>query len=483
MDLRAYVRALRGHWLLALSALVLSLSAAGLVTWQTTPLYSASTRLFVSTPGTSDAAAAYQGDLFSQQRVTSYAELLDGDELAARVVNSLDLGTTPEALTSAITARVVPQTVILEATVTDPSPERAQMIADGVGEAFSELVTELETPPGQELATVNVTVVQSARLPTNPASPSWTTNLGLAAVLGMLVGVGLAVLREQLDNTVKRMEDVEEITDASVIGGVLFDADFPKKPIMRQLRGQSRSAEAFRQIRTNLQFLNIDDPPRVLVISSSVPGEGKTTTAIALAIVLAQSGQRVVLVEGDLRRPRVTKYLDIVSGTGLTSVLAGVASLEDVMQPLGDGKLSVLGSGPTPPNPSEILGSAHMRHLIAELREANDYVVIDSSPLLPVTDAAVLGALSDGVVLVTRHGVTKKEQLRQSVQMLRSVDAKLLGVVLNMVPPKSATAYGYGYGYGYAADKPARKNGVRAASPKHEAFDTAPVPVVREVKK
>jgi receptor protein-tyrosine kinase len=209
-----------------------------------------------------------------------------------------------------------------------------------------------------------------------------------------------------------------------------------------------------------LQFLNIDDPPRVLVVVSSVPGEGKTTTAISLAIVLAQSGQRVALVEGDLRRPRVTQYLDIVSGAGLTNVLAGVASLEDVLQPVGDGKLTVLASGPNPPNPSEMLGSAHMRDLIGELRESNDYVVIDSSPLLPVTDGAVLGALSDGVVLVTRYGATKRDQLRQSAQMLRSVDAKLLGVVLNMVPPKSATAYGYGYGYGYAADKPAQKTGV-----------------------
>ena len=160
-------------------------------------------------------------------------------------------------------------------------------------------------------------------------------------------------------------------------------------------------------------------------------------------------------------------------------MLAGVASLDDVMQPLGDGKLSVLGSGPTPPNPSEMLGSAHMRKLITELREANDYVVIDSSPLLPVTDGAVLGALSDGVVLVARHGVAKKEQLRQSVQMLGSVDAHLLGVVLNMVPAKSAMAYGYGYGYGYVADKPVRTAGVRARGSRHMSDDTSPVPIVR----
>ena len=478
MNLRELGQAIRAHWVLALAALLLGVAVAGVATWQTTPLYASSTRLFVSTPGSQDAATAYQGNLFSQERVTSYAELLEGEQLAARVVDSLNLDISPEAVAGKITAIVVPSTVILQATVTDPSPERAQMIADAVGAEFAEFVTLLETPPGQELPTVKVTVVQNPRLPTSQVSPSVTRNVGLGAILGLLAGIGFAVLREQLDNTVKRSEDVEEIAGSAVIGGVLFDSDFAKKPIVRQLRGQSRSTEAFRQIRTNLQFLNIDNPPRVLVISSSVPGEGKTTTAIALATVLAQSGQRVALVEGDLRRPRVTKYLDIVSGTGLTNVLAGAASLEYVMQPLGDGKLTVLGSGPTPPNPSEMLGSAHMRQLITELRESNDYVVIDSSPLLPVTDGAVLGALSDGVVLVTRHGVTKKEQLRQSAQMLRSVDAKLLGVVLNMVPPKSATAYGYGYGYGYVADKPVRTSGVRARGSRHKSDDTSPVPVV-----
>lgn len=479
MSFPDYFRALRAHWTLALAALLLALAGASGLTSQITPLYAATTYMFVSTPSSDDTTAAYQGNLLSQQRVTSYAELLERERLAARVVNSLNLDTTPEALSSEISATVVPETVILQATVTDPSPGRAQAIADAVGAEFPKLVAELETPPGQDRANVSVTVIETARLPTTAVSPSWTRNLVGAGVLGLLAGLGLAILRDQLDNTVKRTEDVEEIAGSAVIGGVLFDSDFPKKPIARQLRGQSRSAEAFRQIRTNLQFLNIDNPPRVLVISSSVPGEGKTTTAIALAVVLAQSGQRVALVEGDLRRPRVTKYLDIVSGTGLTNVLAGVASLEDVMQPLGDGKLTVLGSGPTPPNPSEMLGSAHMRQLITELREANDYVVIDSSPLLPVTDGAVLGALSDGVVLVTRHGVTKKEQLRQSVQMLRSVDAHLLGVVLNMVPPKSATAYGYGYGYGYVADKPVRKKGQRSERSSHVSADTAPVPAVR----
>lgn len=482
MDLQDYLRAIRAHWRLAVVVVLLAIGAAGFATYRTTPLYAASIQLFVSTPGTSDAATAYQGDLFSQQRVTSYAQLMGGERLATRIVDSLDLDDSPGAVSDAITASVIPETVILQATVLDASPEQAAAIATAVGEEFPLLVADLETPPGQELATVKVTVVEAAEVPTSPVSPSLVRNLGLAAILGLLAGIGLALLREQLDNTVKRPQEVEELADSAVIGGVVYDADIAKRPLPRQLRGQSRTSEAFRQIRTNLQFLKVDSPPRVLVVSSSTPGEGKTTCAISLAIVLAQSGQRVALVEGDLRRPRVTRYLNLVGGVGLTNVLAGVADLAEVLQPMGDGKLTVLAAGPTPPNPSELLGSSHMRQLIADLRDANDYVVIDSSPLLPVTDGAVLAALSDGVVLVARHGATKREQLRQSAQMIRSVDATLLGVVLNMVPPKSQAADSYGYGYGYAADKPVRPAEGRGRRAKHEQaeqHDTSPVPAVR----
>ncbi len=477
MELRDFLRAIRARWALTTLAVLMAVIAAGVWTWQTIPQYESTTQLFVSTPGSDDTTAAYQGNLFSQQRVTSYAELLEGDELASMVIESLELDMNQDEVTGAITASVIPETVILQATITDPDPQRARAIAEAVGREFAILVDVLETPPGAETAPVKVTVVQQPRLPTIPVEPNVARNLGIGAVLGLILGLALAVLREQLDNTVKRVDDIEEVAGASVIGGVMYDADIANKPLARQLQGQSQTAEAFRQIRTNLQFLNVDDPPRVLVVTSSLPGEGKTTIAIGIALVLAQSGERVVLVEGDLRRPRVTRYLNMVEGAGLTNVLAGRVSIEETLQPLGDGKLSVLASGPTPPNPSEMLGSTHMREMIRELRENSDYVIIDSSPLLPVTDGAVLAAVCDGVVLVTRHGVTKREQLRQSAQTLQSVDGRLLGVVLNMVPVKSSGSYGYGYGYGYESDKRRRHTEPSADDRRKPVeYDTPPVP-------
>jgi receptor protein-tyrosine kinase len=181
-----------------------------------------------------------------------------------------------------------------------------------------------------------------------------------------------------------------------------------------------------------------------------------------------------MLVEADLRRPRVTAYMGLVGGAGLSNVLAGTAELDDVTQLWGDGKLSVLGAGPMPPNPSELLGSAHMRALLDRLREENDFVVIDAPPLLPVTDAAVLSVAADGCLLVTRYGSTRRDQLAEAANVLTRIDANLLGVVINRLPQSAAISRGYGYGYGYRPDpgrvpvaEPASRRGRRTGRRRH----------------
>jgi receptor protein-tyrosine kinase len=449
VELKDVLQALRsGWWLLALSVL-LAVGAAAAVTWTAKPLYASTTRLFVSTAGATDTSAAYQGDLFSQQRVTSYAELLRGEQLAARVIDDLDLELSPAEVAAKVSAAPVADTVILDVTVTDTSPERARDIAGSLGRQFTRQVTTLETPAGAEISTVKVTTVQSADRDSTPVSPDPLRNLALGAALGLMVGLGLALLRSRLDNTVKTAEDVDQVAGVGVIGTVPEDPRLAEDHLVTRLAEQSVTAEAYRAIRTNLQFLDVDHPPRAIVISSAIPGEGKSTLAVNLATVLAQSGNRVMLLEADLRRPRVTRYMGLVGGAGLTNVLAGSADLDEVVQPWGDGKLNILAAGPMPPNPSEMLGSAQMRALLAEVRETHDFVVIDAPPLLPVTDAAVLAVLSDGCVLSTRFGRTRREELAEAAAALARIDARLLGVVLNRV---SAAARGYGYGYGYGAD-------------------------------
>jgi succinoglycan biosynthesis transport protein ExoP len=438
LDLKDVLNAVRSGWWLLVGGLLAGLSVAGVMTWLATPLYASSTQLFVSVAGSTDTSAAYQGNLFSQQRVTSYAQLLPGAQLAGRVVDELDLDLTPAQVARTVTATPLPDTVILEVTVTDTSAERARDIAESLGRQFTAEVTNLET----DVSTVKVTTVQPAKLDPDAVSPDVTRNLALGAVLGLLIGLGLALLRSKLDNTVKTHDDVQALTGAGLIGTVLEDPRLDDVHVVAALDEHSMTAESFRAIRTNLQYLDVDNPPRVIVVASSVPGEGKST----------QSGSRVTLVEADLRRPRVTRYMGLVGGAGLANVLAGTADLDEVTQPWGDGKLSVLAAGPMPPNPSEMLGSAQMRSLLDTLRETQDYVVIDTPPLLPVTDAAVLSVLADGCVITTRFGKTRREQLAEAAATLSRIDAKLLGVVLNRVPQAAAAARGYGYGYGYKAD-------------------------------
>lgn len=452
MDLKDVLKAVRSGWWLLVGTVLAGVAAGGLLAWSAVPLYASSTQLFVSTAGTADTAEAYQGNLFSQQRVTSYAELLRGVHLAGRVVESLGLDLTPEEVARKVTATVVPDTVILHVTVTDTSPARAQEIARSLGREFSEQVTDLETPAGGTTSTVKVTTVQPAEYDATPVSPDVKRNVGLGAVLGAILGLGLARLRNGLDNSVKSNDDITEATGAGVIGMILEDRMIEDDHLVADLGPGSITAEAFRSIRTNLQFLNVDRPPRVIVVSSSLSGEGKSTLAVNLATMLAQSGSRVMLIEADLRRPRATRYMGLIGGAGLSNVLAGTVALSDVAQPWGDGKLVVLAAGPMPPNPSEILGSDQMRALLANLRHMYDYVVIDAPPLLAVTDAAVLSVMSDGCLLATRYGKTRREQLTEAAASLKRIDATLLGVVLNRVPQSVATMNGYGYSYGYESD-------------------------------
>ena len=451
MDLRDYLNILRHRWLLIASVTLGVVALAALATWRTTPQYASSTDLFISTSQASDDNQAFQGSQFSLQRVKSYAEMVNQNEITRRVIQRLDLDETPAELSEQITATSQLDTVILTITVTDPSPERAQRIAETTADVFVGYVGELETPPGQDQATIKATVTNQATEPKSPVSPQPLRNLGLGLVLGLLLGAGLAVLRETLDTSVKTHRQLEELAEAPVIGAIPFDGGADGAPLISEIDTYAPRAEAFRVLRTNLQFIDPDANKKVFVLSSALPGEGKSTTACNLALALAEGGQKVALVEGDLRRPRVAQYLGLVDAVGLTTVLVGRIDLPDAMQETQFPGLSVLSSGKTPPNPAELLQSRAMNSLIGQLRDEYGVVLIDAPPLLPVTDAALIASVVDGAVLVVRHGKTSADQVRGAVERLEGVGAKPVAAVFNMTPTKTGRyGYGYGYGYGYA---------------------------------
>lgn len=399
----------------------------------------------MSTTAGASASEAYQGNLSSQQRVLSYTKLLTGESLAQRTVDKLQLDITAKALQEKVSASAPAETVLIDVSVLDPSPIQARDIANALSDEFVVMVSELETPPDGDRPDARVVVEQYATTPSEPAIPKKGLNLAIGVALGLVLGIGLALLRDLLDNTVKEREVLEEIAGVGTLASIPLDKHRRKDPAISFAEDQSTIAEAFRELRTNLQFVEVDDPPRVLVVTSSLPSEGKSVTAVNIALALAEAEHNVVLVDGDLRRPKLAEYLNLIGSVGFSTVLSGRASLPEVLQQTRFQRLAVLTAGALPPNPSELLGSLAAQKVLGELRAGFDYVIVDSSPLLPVTDAAVLAAAADGALVISRFGKTKRDHLAHAVGNLRNVEARILGAILTMTPTRGIASYDYGY--------------------------------------
>lgn len=451
MELRDYVRILHKSWVLILVSTLLGIAIAAAYSLTVTPRYQSTTQLYVSVR-TEGAATGdlVQGTTFARQVVASYVDIVNTAIVLDPVIEELDIDVTSSQLARQVTASSPLNTVLIDITVTDKDPERAAAVADAVAASFTRTVQDnLEKPSGENPSPVQITTVQPAVVPTSPASPNVPLNLVLGALIGLALGVGAAVLRTVLDTRIHSLHDIEHVTDRPLLGGIALDPDAKKRPLIVHADPRNPRAESFRTLRTNLQFLTVEGGPASFVISSAGPGEGKSTTTANLAISLAETGARVVLVDGDLRIPKVAEYLGIEGGVGLTDVLIGRAELADVLQRWGRNQLFVLPAGRIPPNPSELLGSTSMDNTLAALTEHFDYVLIDAPPLLLVTDAAVIGKKTSGAILVAASGATKKPELAGAVRSLETAGVNLLGVIVTMLPTKGPDSYGYGaYTYG-----------------------------------
>lgn len=458
MTLHDYLTILRRSWpVILIATIVGTLIALGL-SLAMTPVYQATSQLFVSVKSAGAAGDAYTGGLFVQQRVKSYVDVVDSPAVLEPVIEELGLDSTYIGLASQVSATTPPNTVLLNVSATDTSPAQAAKIANAVAASYANEIARLEGAKttmdglprlggnGNQIP-VQATVIKPAEVPTAAIFPRTQLNVLLGALLGLLVGVGIAVLRFTLDTSVKSSEELEQSADSTTLGVVTFDPDAKTNPLVT-LRGTPR-AEAFRSIRTNLQYVDVDNPPRTVVITSSLPEEGKSTTACNLAIAVAQAGSKVLLLEADLRRPKVAEYLGVDGSRGLTDVLIAQATLDNTIIHWQRGLLDFLPAGAIPPNPSELLASHQMADLLAELAKRYDLVILDAPPLLPVTDAAILSTAADGAILVARHGTIKREQVADSADALRQVNARIFGTVLNFVPMRKRRKYGYGYEYGY----------------------------------
>jgi polysaccharide biosynthesis transport protein len=332
------------------------------------------------------------------------------------------------------------------------------------------------------LRSSNIRVVDPALAPASPSRPQKARNILLAILVGLVGGVGLALFREYLDNTVKSPDDIEALTGLPSLAVVpslpglnghhkRFSpfarealpaaASAPRVELLAFVQPKSQISEAFRALRTSLLLSQAEHPPQVILVTSALPREGKTTAAVNLAVTLAQLGDRTLLMDSDLRKPGVRRVLNLTVGKegGLSSYLAGVLTLDEAIVTHPTIKnLEALTTGPVPPSPADLLSSHRMREALVELRRRYKFIVIDSPPILAATDAVILSSLTDGVLLVVRSGETPKEAFTRTCDLLGAVKSRLLGVVLNAVDSNapdyyySYRYYPYAYGYGYGED-------------------------------
>jgi capsular exopolysaccharide synthesis family protein len=445
LDLRDTIRILRRNWILVTAVSLVGLLLGGAFSMLTKPTYTSETQLFVAIQGSGSIQELQQGNNFGQARVQSYVKTIGTPVVLQPAIDALGLNITADELAGQVKATTDVDTVLISIAVSDHSPVQAAAIAQAVADSLIKAVDSLEKPKTGGASPVSLSIIKPATAPLAPSAPNTRLNLLLGLIAGLGLGLGGALLRGTLDNRIRGEADLRRVTDAPLLGGVSFEPDAMKKPLLTQAPPQSPRAEAFRRLRTNLQFANVSGHARTVLVTSSLPGEGKTTTATNLAIALAQAGQAVCLIDADLRRPMVSDYLGLERNAGLTTALLGTADVNDLLQPWGEDNLFVLTSGQVPPNPSELLGSDEMKHLITRLDQAFDTVVVDAPPLLPVTDAAVLSQHVGGVVLVVGSQKLKRQDLEKSLEALDLVEANLLGVVLNKLPVKGQDAYSYSY--------------------------------------
>lgn len=443
-DLRYYGRLVLNYWQGILSCFMICILLAFVWTLAQPRIYSASSSALVLATESADVSAALAGDNLAKSKAVSYKSIAGTRPVADRVANELKLSVNPDLLLENIEVSVPTNTAEIRVTAFAEGAQSARVLADTWIAALVEQVNELESAAigPENTSTVKIQPLGQAILPTVPVSPNVPLILVLGGVFGLALGVGYAMVRSRIDRKIRNSKTLERL-GINVVGVLPRFKPLTKHRTIVDFRQEDdRNGEAYsytesiRELRTNLNYIDIDNPPRTILITSSVPSEGKSSIIANLAVALAKAGKNVVLVDADLRRPTQTELFSLFSGAGLTDVLTRKAEIDDVLQPYGPvPNLQVMGAGRIPPNPSELLGSKSMALLLQELA-VNSVVLVDTPPLLSATDAAVLSTVTDGVILAVRAGHTSSIEVDQALQSLQRVDARILGAVLNQVPTK-----------------------------------------------
>ena len=458
MELIQYWRVMRRWaWLIILCPLLAAL-AAGLISLQLPKVYEAQVSLLVR-PAQPLAVVPGSAPLTADQVLRTYAALMTERPILERVISDEALPTDPVKLSRQITVTPVPSTTILNVAVRDTDPDRARrtantLVADFLADVKAIQRSEANAPTASSAD--NLVVKSPAILPTEPVWPKPLLIVALALIAGLAVGAGLAFLLDSMDQSVRSDDILRERVGLVPLGHISFILAKPdRRGELLTLAGDSPVVEAYKALRTNLLFSSVDKEVKTIVITSAGPNEGKSRTAANLAIVLAQAGHPTLLVDADFRRPSQHRIFGRIRNIGLSNLIVQdqpEAALFVADEQVKD--LVILASGPTPPNPSELLGSAQMNGLLARFRKHFDYVVIDTPPVNAVTDASVLAANMDAAILVVDTNKATYTAVQHAKQALDRVGARVLGSVMNKMKATGGRSYYSEYGYGYGPGAP-----------------------------
>lgn len=445
------LRIIRKHVIAAIITFVVVFAAVCAYTLLTPPKYSSTAQVFAtysdSAPNSGDISTINSASSYISNQIKSYPTLATTESVLQPVIDDLGLTVTVKQLAAQLTVTNPSQTAFVNITVEDASPQQSAAIANAVAQSLSSVVQNSLYASDQK-SPVKLSVVQQAYEPTSPSSPKVALNMAIGIAAGAILGVFVALIKDLLSTRIQEAHDLQEIIDAPIMGRIPDDEALKSSTPVIISAPSSSIAEEYRRIRTNLSFTQPVEgtKSRLVVISSVSPNEGKTTTSCNIAATLAENGASVLLIDADLRHPSVADKLSLEGNAGLAHVLSGQAAVKDVVQRYWKPNLHIMPAGPKPPNASALLNSLTMKELIKQALTQYDYVLVDTSPMIVANDAAIFGAMGNGIVLVSGRDVTDKRELRDIAAQLDNLDVSVTGFVFNFAKEgKKSSSYGNYY--------------------------------------
>lgn len=475
MSIADLLQIVRKHLASAIISFVVVFAAVAAVTFIMPPKYTATAEVFATYAGQSGETQTTNdmssGANYLNTQITTYPELVKTEAVLQPVIKDLGLDMTTTDLAGVVTATNPPNTFMVDISAEVGDPQQAADIANSVAKNLADQISSdlYNNSSSSNGSPIKLTVVQKAQTPTSQSSPNIPLYLAVGLIFGIIVGVGVALLRDILNTKVDSTDDVRELTHASSLGTVpqATILDDSRPVIVAQPAGSE--AEEFRRIRTNLSFLTTTATQghgRLLVISSTNPSEGKTTVSANVAVALAEEGKSVLFIDADLRHPSVAHKLGIEGHVGLSHVLSRQASPADVIQKYWKPNLHIMPAGKRPANASILLNSDLMKEMVERALTQYDYVIIDTAPLSVASEVTVFGRMAGGLVLVTGKGVVEKKELENTATALQAAEVPILGFIFNFADPKKIHSKNYYYYYYEDGNKRSSHKGAKSKGKK-----------------